>query len=38
MLNNADVDFEISEEDMTTLKNVEEIKDYGDANQMPVFQ
>ena len=38
MLNNADVDFEISEEDMTTLKNVEEIKDYGEANNMPVFQ
>lgn len=37
MRNNADVDFEISEQDMEKLKNVEEIKDYGDASVMPVF-
>jgi diketogulonate reductase-like aldo/keto reductase len=37
MLNNADVDFIISDEDMELLKNVEPITDYGDANMMPVF-
>ena len=37
MKNNADVDFEISEEDMEILKNVEKIKDYGKASMMPVF-
>lgn len=37
MRNNADVDFEIADEDMETLKNVAEIKDYGDASVMPVF-
>lgn len=37
MRNNADVDFEISEADMDTLKNVEDIKDYGEASVMPVF-
>ncbi|MBX7454199.1 aldo/keto reductase [Mycolicibacterium sp. 3033] len=37
MRNNADVDFEISDEDMNTLKNVEDIKDYGEASVMPVF-
>jgi len=37
MKNNADVDFVISEEDMETLKNVKQIKDYGDASIMPVF-
>ncbi|MFZ7102860.1 MAG: aldo/keto reductase [Peptococcaceae bacterium] len=37
MKNNADVDFEISEEDMDYLKNVEKIKDYGSARIMPVF-
>lgn len=37
MQNNADVDFEISEEDMTYLRNMEQIKDYGDASLMPVF-
>ncbi|KAF0093221.1 MAG: aldo/keto reductase [Puniceicoccaceae bacterium 5H] len=36
--NNADVDFEISEQDMATLDQAERVKDYGDANQMPVFQ
>jgi diketogulonate reductase-like aldo/keto reductase len=37
MKNNADVDFVISEEDMDLLKNVEPIKDYGDASMWPVF-
>lgn len=37
MQNNADVDFEISEEDMIYLRNMEQIKDYGDASLMPVF-
>lgn len=37
MKNNADVDFEISDEDMEFLKNIETIKDYGDASVMPVF-
>ena len=37
MKNNADVDFTISDEDMEVLKNVEHIKDYGDASIMPVF-
>lgn len=37
MRNNADVDFEISAADMDALKNVEDIKDYGDASVMPVF-
>lgn len=38
MKNNADVDFEISEEDMTTLKAMEKIRDYGDASKFPVYQ
>lgn len=37
MKNNADVDFEISAEDMEKLKNAEPIKDYGDASAFPVF-
>jgi len=37
MKNNAEVDFVISSEDMEILKNVEKIKDYGDASMMPVF-
>ncbi|WP_456271172.1 aldo/keto reductase [Bacillus sp. AK031] len=37
MRNNAEVDFEISEEDMEFLKNLEQIKDYGEASVMPVF-
>lgn len=37
MKNNADVDFDIADDDMETLKNVEEIEDYGDASAMPVF-
>lgn len=37
MKNNADVDFVISAEDMETLKNLEEIKDYGAASIFPVY-
>jgi len=37
MKNNAEVDFVISEEDMEFLKNVEKIKDYGDASIFPVY-
>lgn len=38
MKNNADVDFEISEDDMTALKNMEKIKDYGEAEKFPVYR
>ncbi|MFW9842972.1 MAG: aldo/keto reductase [Candidatus Thorarchaeota archaeon] len=37
MKNNADVDFVISEEDMEFLKNVDQIKDYGNASMFPVY-
>lgn len=37
MKSNADVDFEISDVDMETLKNMEPIGDYGDASKFPVF-
>jgi diketogulonate reductase-like aldo/keto reductase len=37
MKSNADVDFEISDEDMETLKSVDPLEDYGDASGMPVF-
>ncbi len=37
MKSNAAVDFTISEEDMTTLRNLPQIEDYGDASVMPVF-
>jgi diketogulonate reductase-like aldo/keto reductase len=37
MKNNADVDFEISEEDMEVLKNMAQIKDYGRASMFPVY-
>jgi diketogulonate reductase-like aldo/keto reductase len=37
MKNNAELDFIITEEDMEILKNMEKIKDYGDASMMPVF-
>ncbi len=37
MKSNADVDFEISDEDMETLKNVNEIQDYGEHSMFPVF-
>ena len=35
--NNAQVDFEISEEDMQALRSAEHIKDYGDSSFFPVF-
>ncbi len=35
---NADLDFEISAEDMNQLKRIERIKDYGEANAFPVFE
>jgi diketogulonate reductase-like aldo/keto reductase len=37
MKNNAAVDFVISDEDMDFLKNMEQIKDYGDASMFPVY-
>jgi diketogulonate reductase-like aldo/keto reductase len=37
MKSNADVEFEISNEDLETLKNIDQIEDYGDARTMPVF-
>jgi len=37
MKTNADVDFVISDEDMNVLKNVEQIRDYGDASVFPVY-
>ncbi len=37
MKNNAEVDFAISEEDMEILKNMEQIKDYGDVSMFPVY-
>lgn len=37
MKSNADVDFEITDEDMETLKNVDEIEDYGEHSMFPVF-
>jgi diketogulonate reductase-like aldo/keto reductase len=37
MRTNAAVDFEISEPDMETLKGVEPIGDYGEANEFPVY-
>lgn len=37
MKDNAAVDFEISDEDMDTLRNMEKIEDYGDANKFPVY-
>lgn len=37
MKNNAEVNFIISEKDMELLKNIERIKDYGDASMFPVY-
>ncbi|MDY7105167.1 MAG: aldo/keto reductase [Actinomycetota bacterium] len=37
MESNAAVDFEISDQDMDFLRNIEKISDYGDASMMPVF-
>ncbi|MEZ5537938.1 MAG: aldo/keto reductase [Thiolinea sp.] len=38
MENNADVDFEISAEDMAVLSTMEKISDYGEASVFPVYQ
>lgn len=38
MLANADVDFEITESDTTTLKNLKKMSDYGDASGFPVYE
>jgi len=38
MRDNADVDFVISEADMEQLKNMERIKDYGEASVFPVYK
>ncbi len=38
MKENAEVDFVISDEDMHDLKNVEQIKDYGEASVFPIYQ
>lgn len=37
MINNSDVDFEISDMDMKLLHSIEPITDYGDAGAMPVY-
>lgn len=37
MRSNAQVDFVISDDDMHTLRNMEQIRDYGDAGKFPVF-
>lgn len=37
MKNNANVDFNISDQDMEVLKNIEHIKDYGDSSFFPIF-
>ena len=37
MENNAKLDFVISDQDMTVLKEVEQIKNYGEASQFPVY-
>lgn len=37
MKNNAEVDFVISDQDMEQLKNMERIKDYGEAGIFPVY-
>ena len=37
MKENAEVDFVISEKDMEFLKNMDHIKDYGDASVFPVY-
>ena len=37
MLENAKVDFEISEQDMEILKSIKPLKDYGEYSSFPVF-
>ncbi|EAR09702.1 aldo/keto reductase [Reinekea blandensis] len=38
MSNNADLDFEISEDDMQALSNMKKIADYGEASVFPVYR
>jgi len=38
MKDNADVDFAVSDKDMEWLKNMERIKDYGEASVFPVYR
>jgi len=37
MRTNADVDFEITQDDMDSLQGMEEMRDYGDASMFPVY-
>ena len=37
MKSNAQIDFEISGEDMDILKKMEDLKDYGEYSMFPVF-
>ena len=37
MRSNAEVDFELSDDDMQRLRNVAEIEDYGESSSFPVF-
>ena len=37
MRENAQLDFDISDDDMSLLKNAEHIRDYGDSSFFPVF-
>ncbi|UQN30914.1 aldo/keto reductase [Brachybacterium kimchii] len=37
MRSNAEVDFEISAEDMEALKTVEQVTDYGESSEFPVY-
>jgi diketogulonate reductase-like aldo/keto reductase len=37
MRTNADVDFEITDDDMNALHEIDEIRDYGDASMFPVY-
>ncbi len=37
MKSNAAVDFEISDEDMKTLKNFKKIESYGESSAFPVY-
>ncbi|MER3318396.1 MAG: aldo/keto reductase [Allomuricauda sp.] len=37
MKNNAELDFEISQEDMGALQSLQKIEDYGEASKFPVF-
>ncbi|WP_283583755.1 aldo/keto reductase [Limosilactobacillus difficilis] len=37
MKQNADLDFQISDDDMKTLENVKKLTDYGQANMFPVY-